>query len=63
LDLQNNGLVLWLLMGGACLVVLPTLRNLKPRYRATTSDGDDSRLEQLSQRLDAVAGSANQLRR
>ena len=34
LDLQNNGLMLWLLMGGACLVVLPTLRSLKPRYRA-----------------------------
>ena len=32
LDLQNNGLLLWLLMGGACLVVLPTLRSLKPRY-------------------------------
>ena len=37
LDLQNNGLLLWLLMGGACLVVLPTLRNLKPRYGATTT--------------------------
>jgi MFS family permease len=30
LDLQNNGLLLWLLMGGACLVVLPTMRSLKP---------------------------------
>ena len=37
LDLQNNGLLLWLLMGGACLVVLPTLRSLKPRYRATAT--------------------------
>ena len=32
LDLQNNGLLLWLIVGGACLVVLPTLRHLKPRY-------------------------------
>ena len=39
LDLQNNGLMLWLLMGGACLVVLPTLRSLKPHYRlAATAD-------------------------
>ena len=37
LDLQNNGLLLWLLMGGACLVVLPSLRSLKPRYGARTS--------------------------
>ncbi len=37
LDLQNNGLLLWLLMGGACLVVLPTLRSLKPRYRTTAA--------------------------
>ena len=32
LDLQNNGLLLWLIVGGACLAVLPTLRYLKPRY-------------------------------
>ena len=36
LDLQNNGLLLWLLMGGACLIALPTLRSLKPRYGATS---------------------------
>ena len=48
LDLQNNGLLLWLLMGGACLVVLPTLRSLKPRYSIagtialTKSSKDDS---------------------
>ena len=35
LDLQNNGLLLWLSMGGLCVIVLPTLRTLKPRYRAT----------------------------
>jgi len=49
LDLQNNGLLLWLLMGGACLVVLPTLRSLKPRYSIagtialTNSSKDDSK--------------------
>ena len=48
LDLQDNGLLLWLLMGGACLVVLPTLRSLKPRYSIagtialTKSSKDDS---------------------
>ena len=62
LDLQANGLVLWLLMGGSCLVVLPTLRNLKPRYRATTSEAELSRLEQPTQRLDVVAGSSGQPR-
>ena len=49
LDLQNNGLLLWLLMGGACLIVLPTLRSLKPRYSIagtiamTNSSKDDSK--------------------
>ena len=53
LDLQNNGLLLWLLMGGACLVVLPTLRSLKPRYSIdgtialTNSSKDDSKLTNI----------------
>ena len=63
LDLQNNGLVLWLLMGGACLVALPTLRTLKPRYRATATNGDAPRPGEKQQRLDAVAGSPANLRR
>ncbi|WP_392346984.1 MFS transporter [Parasynechococcus sp.] len=37
LDLQNNGLLLWLLMGGTCLVMLPTLCSLKLRYGATAT--------------------------
>ena len=45
LDLQNNGLLLWLLMGGACLIVLPTLRTLKPRYRATAIEATELLLE------------------
>ena len=36
LDAQNNGVVLWLLMGAACLTMLPALRNLQPRYRSST---------------------------
>ena len=65
LDVQGNGLLLWLLMGGACLIVLPTLRSLKPRYGATATDADADAplLEQQQQRLDAVAGNSAQLRR
>ena len=59
LDLQNNGLLLWLLMGGACLVVLPTLRSLKPRYGVTTATGKDSPKPE-QQRFEALAGSSGQ---
>ena len=62
LDLQSNGLVLWLLMGGACIVVVPTLRSLKPRYRATATNIDVPRPGKKQQRLDAVAGSPGHLR-
>ena len=58
LDLQNNGLLLWLLMGGACLVVLPTLRSLKPRYGVTATGKDSPKPEQ--QRFEALAGSSGQ---
>ena len=45
-------------MGGACLVVIPTLRSLKPRYGATATGKDISQPEQ--QRFDALAGSSGQ---
>ena len=61
LDLQNNGLLLWLLMGGACLVVIPTLRSFKPRYGSTATVKDNSQPEQ--QRFDALAGSSGQQHR
>ena len=61
LDLQSNGLLLWLLMGAACLVMLPTLRSLKPRYGATATGNDISQPEQ--QRIDALAGSSGQQHR
>ena len=54
LDAQNNGLMLWLLMGGACLVMLPTLRNLKPRYRNTAAELHPTAVEPASE---PVAGS------
>ena len=59
LDLQNNGLLLWLLMGGACLIVLPTLRTLKPRYRATAMQATEllEDLPEASARADGVVGS------
>ena len=63
LDLQGNGLMLWLLMGGACLIVLPTLRSLKPRYRATATGAEAPLPEQVPQRLDAVAGISGQRHR
>ena len=54
LDAQNNGLMLWLLMGGACLVMVPTLRNLKPRYRNTAAELHPTAVEPASE---PVAGS------
>ena len=59
LDLQNNGLLLWLLMGGACLIVLPTLRTLKPRYRATAMQATEllEDLPDAAARADGVVGS------
>jgi len=59
LDLQSNGLLLWLLMGGACLVVLPSLRSLKPRYGASSTI-DNSRLQKKqNEHLDTVSVSSS----
>ena len=52
LDAQNNGLVLWLLMGAACLMMLPALRSLQPRYRSST-ERNPSNPERIT---DAIAG-------
>ena len=52
LDAQNNGVVLWLLMGAACLTMLPALRNLQPRYRSST-DLKPIKSERVT---DAIAG-------
>ena len=52
LDTQNNGVVLWLLMGSACLMMLPALRSLQPRYRSST-ERKPSNPERIT---DAIAG-------
>ena len=63
LDLQNNGLLLWLLMGGACLIVLPTLRTLKPRYRATAMEATELlKVPEAAARADGVVGSGSRER-
>jgi len=62
LDLQNNGLLLWLLMGGACLIVLPTLRTLKPRYRATAMEATELLKVPEAARADGIVGSGSRER-
>ena len=59
LDLQNNGLLLWLLMGGACLVVLPTLLSLKPRY-GVTAKAENMLLTEKDKQFDAVTRNSEQ---
>ena len=58
LDLQNNGLLLWLLMGGGCLVVLPTLRSLKPRYGIDGTIAPTSRSTHNSQTNNTLAANS-----
>ena len=57
LDAQNNGLMLWLLMGLGCLLMLPALRNLKPRYRSSIERTSTIAVPQ--QDAEAVAGPQN----
>ena len=55
LDQQGHGLVLWLLMAGTCLVVVPLLKAVRPRYKPNLSaspieeslDGTNSRTAAL----------------
>ena len=37
LDLQGHGLVLWLLMAGTCIAVVPLLKAVRPRYKPNLS--------------------------
>ncbi len=65
LDLQGHGLVLWILMSGACLAVLPTLRRLRPRFKAVGSVRKDAPKPQDSrqqQSIDVVTESPSGLR-
>ena len=38
LDRQGHGMLLWLLMSGLCLAMLPLLKAIKPRYRVDMSN-------------------------
>ena len=54
LDLQNNGLLLWLIVGGACLAALPTLNHLKPRYVVEGSNALTSRSKHDSEPINTL---------
>ena len=57
LDAQNNGLMLWLLMGLACLLMLPALQGLQPRYRNRLSpDVDASVSETVRESVQSSSG-------
>ena len=65
LDRQGHGLVLWILMSGACLAVLPTLQRLRPRFN-TDGSGTEAGLQQQGSRqhqtVDVVTGGPGGLR-
>ena len=51
LDLQNNGLLLWSFVSGACLTALTSLGHIKPRYR---SDGSSASTNHSKLRSPAI---------
>jgi hypothetical protein len=59
LDLQNNGLLLWLLVGGACLAVLPALSQLKPRYSVGGSIASTESAKGASKPVDLLTTNAS----
>lgn len=65
LDRQGHGLVLWILMSGACLAVLPTLQRLRPRFN-TDGSATEAGLQQQGSRqhqtVDVVTGGPGGLR-
>lgn len=65
LDLQGHGLLLWVLMSGACLAVLPTLQRLRPRFN-TDGSATEAGLQQQGSRqhqaVDVVTGGPGGLR-
>ena len=65
LDLQGHGLLLWVVMAGACLIMLPTLQRLRPRFRAdgTASTDDAGALgSRQHQPIDVVTGGPSRFR-
>ena len=58
LDLQNNGLLLWLLVSGACLTALPTLSYLKPRYSTGEVHPIKLSLDQTSKPIEVITSNS-----
>ena len=58
LDLQNNGLLLWLLVSGACLTALPTLSCLKPRYSTGGVHPIKLSLDQTSKPIEVITSNS-----
>jgi len=62
LDLQGNGLLLWMIMATACLVMLPALGRLQPRYSADGQAADVLSSGRQDDLIDAVTRSPSDLR-
>ena len=62
LDLQGNGLLLWMIMATACLVMLPALSRLQPRYSANGRTADVLSSGRQNDLIDAVTRSPSDLR-
>ena len=55
LDQQGHGLVLWLLMAGTCLLVVPLLKAVRPRYKPNLSGSPiEEALDVTNQRTAAL---------
>ena len=55
LDHQGHGLVLWLLMAGTCLLVVPLLKAVRPRYKPNLSGSPiEEALDVTNQRTAAL---------
>ncbi|WP_115071711.1 MFS transporter [Synechococcus sp. UW179B] len=55
LDQQGHGLVLWLLMAGTCLLVVPLLKAVRPRYKPNLSGSPiEEALDDTNQRTAAL---------
>ena len=64
LDLQGHGLLLWVLMAGACLIMLPTLQGcVRARTDGTTSNDDAGALgSRQHETVDVVTGGPSRFR-
>ena len=62
LDHQRNGLMLWLIMSGGCLAMLPALSGVRPRYKTDETSSALDLSGDRDQLVDAVTGSPGDLR-